>query len=189
MRIKADQIPAVPSSIYKQGAFDFEPQTFAPDSVKLNTKFMEASVQIRSLEMFKENPSLRMIYGVSGNPHDSKAKYFAAYLCGIHYKKVKQSNIIWYPLYSGFKTSLLDRVMNGEASKPSMLVISNLTPNSTQYRLEKARDIIEYFNDIPRIVVCAGEDPMSFLATRLFVPINGVFYTSESLVKQRVEVI
>lgn len=189
LNIKADKIPAIPSHVYRQTPFKFEPVTFVPESTKLNDKFIEAGVQKKSLEMFIENPNLRMIYGVSGNPHDSKAKYFAAYLCSLHYKKVKNSNIIWYPLYSSFKNNLLDKMINGETAKPTMLVLTNLTPNSTQFRLEKARDLIEYFNDIPRVVVCAGEDPMSFLATRLYVPINGVFYSSESLVKQRVEVI
>jgi hypothetical protein len=71
----------------------------------------------------------------------------------------------------------------------SLLVLSNLTPNSTAAKLEKTRDMLEFYADIPRIVVIAGEDPITFFSRRLFWRVNNLFFLSSSLVKRKVEVV
>jgi hypothetical protein len=70
-----------------------------------------------------------------------------------------------------------------------MIVLTNLTDKSTNQRLEKARDIIEAYPDVPRVIVASGQDPISFLSTRLRVPVHGLAYFSEAIVKARVTVI
>lgn len=176
----------VPNHVWRTRRFKWSPQTFAAESEQLNSKFIEASVQDSGLTMFISDPRLPMIYGVSGNPDDSKAKYFAAYLIQIHLRRLKSdANVVWLSMYGGFETPY----MGDDKAKPTMLVLTNLTPNSTAIKLEKTRDLLEKYADIPRIVVVAGLDPMSFLTTRLYVPINALAYMSEGLVKARIEVI
>lgn len=176
----------VPSHVWRTRPFRWEPITFATESEQLNNKFVEPSMQDRSLSMFLQDPSTPMVYGVSGNPDDSKAKYFAAFLVAAHMKALgSDANPVWAPMYSGFDNPY----MSDDRAPPSMLVLTNMTPNSTNLKLEKARDLIEKFSDIPRIVVVAGMDPMSFLTTRLHVPVNALAYFSEALIKSRVEVI
>lgn len=127
-----------------------------------------------------------MIYGVAGNPDDSKAKYFAAYLVASHIAHMRgEANVVWAPMYGGFDNPHMDE----NRASPTMLVLTNLTPNSTNFKLEKTRDLLEKFSDVPRVVVSCGMDPLSFLATRLFVPIHGLAYFSEALVKKNVEII
>lgn len=183
---KGQILNVVPGHVWRTKSFKWDPLTFATESEQLNSKFVEPNKQDKSLLMFIKNPETPMIYGVSGNPDDSKAKYFAAYLIDLHIKHLKaDANPVWATLYGGFDNPYLS---NDKAS-PTLLVISNLTPNSTTTKLEKARDLIEANPDIPRIVICAGMDPLSFLTTRLHVPVNGLAYFSEALVKAKIEVI
>jgi hypothetical protein len=176
----------VPGSVWRQSAFKWDPKPFATMSDELNEKFIEPSVQDSSLVRFIKKPHQPMIYGVAGNPDDSKAKLFAAYLVDIHCKRLKgDANPWWINLVGGFDNQWLDP----QRPRPSMIVLTNLTPQSTNQKLEKARDILETYPDVPRIVVVAGADPLSFLATRLHVAVHGLAYFCEALVKQKIEVI
>ncbi len=177
----------VPAHVFRCASFKFEPKTFAVESESLNNRFVEPSLQTNSLRMFLADPRTKMIYGVAGNPDDLKAKYFAAYLVSEHIKALGlKSNVVWVPLYGGFDNALMD---DSGRESPSMLVLTGLTPNSTNIKLEKARDLLEKYSEIPRVVVIAGMDPLSFLSTKLYVPANGIAYLAESLVRQKVEVI
>jgi len=181
----------VPGSVWRQSPFKWDPSTFACESERLNEKFIEPSVQNDSLLRFMQEPDLPMIYGVSGNPDDMKAKLFAAYLVQVHQQRMGlKANVVWYTMYGGFGNPLIREYdpVDGKTD-PTMLVISNLTPNSTSVKLDNTRDLLERFSDIPRVIVCAGEDPISFLTTRLFSPIHALAYFSEALVKKRIEVI
>lgn len=176
----------VPSHVWRMKGFKWNPVTFSTESEQLNSKFVEPNVQDRSLVRFLEDPRTPMIYGVSGNPDDSKAKYFAAFLVAAHLKALgAEANVLWAPMYGGFDNPYL----RDDRASPTMVVLTGLTPNSTGTKLEKARDVLEYFPDVPRVVVVAGMDPLSFLTTRLHVPTHGLAYLSEALVRQKVEVI
>lgn len=176
----------VPGHVWRTASFKWNPVPFVTESEQLNSKFIEPDKQDGSLVRFLDNPRVPMIYGISGSPDDSKAKYLAAYLVAAHIKALgSDANPIWNPMYGGFDNPLLTE----DRAPPTMLVLTNLTPNSTNFKLEKTRDLIERFPNIPRIIVIAGLDPMSFLATKLYVPVNGLAYLSEGLVKKQIEVI
>ena len=175
----------VHGSVWRQGAFQWEPTAFVIENPRLNAKIVDASKQIASIDAFKENPGRPMLYIVSGNPDDSKAKYFAAYLAYLHKCKYEHKAYIhWEPLFGGFDNMLIKRDI-----EPTMLIISNLAENSTNVKLEKAKDIIERFPNIPIIIVCSGEDPISFASTKLYCPVHGIAYFSNSIVKAVQEVI
>lgn len=176
----------VPGSVWRQPAFKWDPVAFATQSDELNEKFIEPTVQDQSLVQFIKKPTRPMIYGVGGNPDDTKAKLFAAYLMAAHCKKMgSDANPWWIGLTGGFDNPWLDT----NRARPTMIVICGLTPQSTNQKLEKARDIIETYENVPRIVIVAGADPLSFLAARLHVPVHGLAYFCEAIVKSRIEVI
>ena len=180
----------VPGHVWKQGAFKWDPLPFGPESEKLNERIIEPKVQNSSLLAFLEDVREPVVYGVSGNPDDAKAKLFAAWLVNAHIEALgNAANVVWHTVYGGFDNPLLREYdpVDGK-SDPTMLVLTNLTPASTNVKLEKARDLIERFCDIPRIIVSAGEDPLSFLTTRLYSPINALAYFSESLMRKRIEI-
>lgn len=78
---------------------------------------------------------------------------------------------LWHRVYSGFGDSLLT-----SSERPSFLVISNLTVDSTNFKLEKARDLMERHENIPRVIVATGCDPVTFLRTKLYFPIDACLY-------------
>ena len=180
----------IPGSVFSCTPFRWRPQAFALESERLNEKIIDASVQDDSLLRFMENTSKPLIYGVAGNPDESKARYFAAYLASLHARDNQNSKIIWHNVYGGYNNDLIKEYQDTDSMyEPTMIVLCNLNIQSTNHKLEKAKDILERFDNIPRVVVCAGEDPISFLSTRLYSPINCMAYFSESLVKKKVEVI
>jgi hypothetical protein len=67
--------------------------------------------------------------------------------------------------------------------------VTGLSPNSTAVKLEKTRDLLEQNSHIPRIIVVAGEDPVTFLKSRLYYPVHNIFFHSPGVLKRKVEVI
>lgn len=176
----------IPESIWRTKPFTFSPITFGVNTEKLTDKLVGPDVQRKSLQNFIDAPYAPWIYGIASAPSDDIAKYFAAYLVQqfILHSPPSRNTISWHHLYSDFKNSLIE---NDE--KPSLLVITGLTPNSTSPKLEKARDLLEHFDNIPRLVVIAGEDPITFFATRLHYKLTNLFFSSSSLVKRKIEAV
>lgn len=133
--------------------------------------------QERALERVLENPlSTNYVMGISSFPSDAMAKHLAITLmmraCEKWASSARQRGRImptWHRVFGGFHDQLRDS--KGD-EKLSMLVISNVNELSSAYKLEKVRDLLEKFSEVPRIVVLSGEDPISFFANRLHFPIN-----------------
>jgi hypothetical protein len=175
----------VHGSVWRQGDFYWEPSAFVIESQRLENKIVEADIQRESLEKFIADPTRAMIYIVAGNPDDSRAKYFAAFLAYHHKMKMQhRADIHWEAVFGGFDNAILRKDI-----EPSMLIISNLAENSTAVKIEKTKDLLERWPNIPRVVVCSGEDPISFAATKLYVPCHGLAYFGSKLSKSVQEVI
>ncbi len=193
-RIEVKQGPfvaSVPGSVWRVSPFKWNPVEFVTESDRLNDKFVTARMQEQSLQRFIEDPEAPVIYGVGGNPDDGKAKLFAAFLVNLHVQRLKgKANVEWHTMYGGFDNPLMKTYDPWDGvTDPTMLVLTNLGTSATNLKLDKTRDLLERFANIPRVVVVAGEDPMSYLTTRLNVPINSLAYFCESLIKRKVEVI
>ncbi len=185
---KKSSLSFIPGHIWKQRPFKFKPEMFAPESERLKKiPMVSPQVQWESLSLFRKDPDTPMVYCVSGMPDDAQAKYFAAYLTELHCEyKSPQANVVWEPLFSDYHNNLLRK---NDLEGPSMLVLYNLTPNSQPTKLEKARDLLEKFTSIPRVIVVAGEDPYSFMMTRLFLPFHGIAFFNTKVMSNRVEII
>jgi hypothetical protein len=177
----------IPGSLWKNPPFKFDPHPFALQSPRLQEKIYDPSVQTDSYQRFLDSPFEPIVYGVASAPDEIKAKLFAAHLV---YKFIKATtplnSILWV-------TSSLS-VSNGNIKtafdkRPSLLVITGLTPNNTNYKLDLVHELVEHHSNIPRILVIAGEDPITFIYERLHLPVNSVFFSSAAVVKRKVEVI
>lgn len=174
----------LPGSIWQEPPFKFDPIDFAVGDHRLNEKIFDGEVQVRSLDRFIEEPNAPYTYGVASDPSDSRARYFAAFLT----QKFLEANphntsVHWEFLYgNGFKNAALDL-------EPSLLVINGLSPNASTTKLEKARDLLQKHQNIPRIVVIAGEDPITFFMNRLYMPIQNIYFHSSKAVKRKVEIV
>lgn len=181
----------VPGNVWRQGAFKWDPQPFGVESERINDRVIEPRIQDQSLLNFMDDPTDPLIYGVCGNPDDAKAKLFAAHLVALHVAHLgTRANVVWHTLYGSFDNPMLREydAVDGKAS-PTMVVISNVTASSTGVKLEKCRDLIERFSEIPRIIVAAGEDPISFHSTRLYTAVNALAYFSDAMMKRRIEIL
>jgi hypothetical protein len=184
MRIKVPNSARgnVDPSVFITAPFNWKPSAFVVEHHRLNDRIISEQVQIKSLEKFEENPKLPFNYFVTGALDDRRAKYFAAYLVSLHLKTVN-SSVHWENIVGGFDNPLLK-------ADPSltMLVLSNIPDFSSNSKLEKVRDLIEHYPNIPKIIVGAGEDPIS-LSFRLKIPANGLAYFGSNLTKTYQEVI
>jgi hypothetical protein len=168
---------------YDRKGLKWDPVGFQVESDRLEAKLYPASVQQTSLEAFTRNPKQPMNYFVAGSPDDKDARYFAAYLAQIHMEALGLSaHVRWESVIGNFQNPALDE-------EPSLLIMTNLTPRSSNLKYEKARDLIERHSTIPKIIVVAGEDPISFAATRLFVPCHALAYFGSSVSKTFTEVV
>lgn len=136
--------------------------------------------QLAVLDRLVANPFRQApIICISSIPTDHRAKVVAAH---IMYSAIKQHSVVrkvrhldlplWHKVYGGFQDPLRDK----KIAKPSMIVLTNINSDSTSVKLEKTRDILEMYDDITRIVVISGEDPITFFVNRLKHPVKaGIF--------------
>ncbi len=157
----------VPGSVWAQKPFRYAAEPFVPMSERLESRLIKAEVQSDSFEHFREDPYSPMVYCISGTPDDARARYFAAYLTHLHMKGRKGTRPKWIPAYAG------GRQVEAEAD-PTLLVIYNVAANSTAYKLDRVRDLLVQNSHIPCLLIVAGEDPISFMSTRLYHPVQAV---------------
>ncbi len=151
--------------------------------VRVNTEKQITAFKNVIAEPFKKP----YIYCIGGLINDSQAKLMALkiMLKAVYIQNmVRESNgddnphelqevfqskdlPLWHTLLGGFGDKLRDT-----KNKPSLLILSNLTVNSTPTKLEKLRDILEIHAEIPRIVIIAGTDPISFFRHQIFYPLH-----------------
>jgi len=128
--------------------------------------------------------------GIGGFPSDQRAKQLALHLfikaIKEHQERDPRKNQnrslpYWHSVYGGFEDELRDLSSNF----PSFIVISNITSDSSKPKLEKVRDILVKYNNmgIPVVVVCAGMDPYTLFATKLYYPMRWGIYLGNTIVE------
>lgn len=165
----------------------------------LRDKRIEKSKQIESIVKLSKEPFLgNYVTCISGMPHDIHAKLLAAYIMmkatqiQMNTDEKREPKLakflkdkgypVWHNLYGGFDNPLLKNT--GSMSKPSMIIIANVTLDSTAPKIEKLRDILEAYSSIPRIVVVAGTDPLTLFHSRLYSNLNFCCHIGSSLTKK-----
>lgn len=116
---------------------------------------------------------------LSSYPTDARAKYAALHLMDLATDKYEVSRSrrvkgksapLWHRVYGGYGDSIIDRMYKGtltDKDYPCFLVISNIPDTSTPIKMEKVRDLLDIYSDIPRVVVTSPTDPFSFMSKRL----------------------
>jgi hypothetical protein len=128
--------------------------------------------------------------GVGGFPSDARAKQLALhmfikaieeYQTRDPRKNTNRSLPLWHHVYGGFGDALRDM----KSDFPSFIVISNITPECTNLKMEKVRDCLTKFNnmDIPVLVVCAGMDPYTLFTTKLYYPMRWGMYLGNNCIE------
>lgn len=138
-------------------------------------KVIPVARQIKTLEKLTEHPLSNYTIGIASYPSDVRAKQLAVYLMQKamvswkKYHKPGRALPLWHRVMGGLGDSLRDKKVQDE--NPSLLVLSNINEASSNYKLEKVRDLLELF-DCPKIVVLGSADPVTFFGTKLYYQIN-----------------
>jgi len=163
--------------------FDVAAVRMKPDIPNIVTKSVSVKRQIAMLHSLFESP-LRgsPIISIGSFPTDLRAKMLAVNIMdhAISFQDkarsvriAKKDYPLWHKVYGGFKDTIRD---DGMTDNPSMLILSNVDVHSTNAKIEKVRDILEMYPNIPRVVIVSGCDPLEFFATRLHLPVDIAFY-------------
>ena len=129
---------------------------------------------------------------ISSAPNDSRAKLLAAYYMSLGIEEQRtatklprylknKSLPVWHNISGSYKNAFLDKFRE---LNPSVLVLSNIAANSTDAKLEKLRDLLTAAEDIPKIIVMSGTDPLTFMNTRLYLETNYCMYLGSTVTKR-----
>lgn len=110
------------------------------------------------------------IIGIGSMVSDDRAKFLAMNFMDAAIDQMKQGSHrgkklpIWHRVLGGYADTIRD---SKERTNTSMLIITNVGPDSTPSKIEKVRDLLELHDNIPRIVVMNGADPITFFAEKI----------------------
>lgn len=166
-----------------QRPFNFRPTSFTASIDGLKPKSFNQSKQLEMFSDFLGEPRRPMSFGVSSAPNDGRSKLLAAYMMEYHLKSCVGATPVWHDLMGGFACTLLE-----DHSNASFMVLNNVGPDSSQTKKEKLRDLLEMYADIPKVVVVNGCDPFTFFTLHLRMPMQGLAYLTNDLVKKSVEI-
>ena len=186
-------------SVFTEREFDLNQavSNIQYNTEKMQPRLVKKSEQITDFMEVMETPFLKpYIYIISGKPNDVRACCIAASLLiqasivhnqmrddpsqpNSHYGHLHQPQ--WVKLSNDFKDNL-----HNPNWKPSFIVLSNITPQSSNLKYEKVRDMLEMYDSIPRIVVCNDLDPLQYANHKFNIKPDYVMYLEEG--KKRVEV-
>jgi hypothetical protein len=152
-----------------------------PDIPNIIARSISISKQYKILESFVDHPLRSSTTLCIGSfPSDLRAKYLAIYLMALatqqHQKglhKPGRTLPLWHRVFGGLSDPLRDKP-NSEI--PSLLVLANVNINSSQAKIEKVRDLLEKYSEIPVIVVTGGEPPVNLFANKLYYPLKSAIY-------------
>ncbi len=165
-----------------QKPFVFRPTSFTSTVPGLKPKIVSREAQLEMLEDFLEEPFRPVTYCVVSAPNDGMAKLLAAYMMQ-HAVIRRQSGMpVWHDLTQSFKNPLLE-----ENTHANLVVLNNIGSTSTPTKIEKCRDILTHYANVPRIVIATGCDPFMFFTQYLFMPMNACAYMTTDQVKRDYE--
>lgn len=75
----------------------------------------------------------------------------------------------WHTIYGGWGDKLRDEERDREIN---FLVLDNVVSDSTATKIEKLRDILKRYGDIPKVIVTSSESPIDFMSTTLKMGVN-----------------
>lgn len=142
-------------------------------------KAITVKTQLAALERIMAHPLHGSpIIGIGSFPSDLRSKMLAinimdnAISSQMNKDRRNPSNYpLWHKVFGGFGDPLLET-----RQSMSMLIISNVGTDSTAPKIEKVRDLLERYDNIPRVVLVHGSDPLEFFLTKLRMPMSYGFY-------------
>jgi len=145
------------------------------------TRLISAKKQREKLQQILDKPLSNYCVGISSYPSDLRAKQLAHQIMALACTEfvtnrklyMNKTAPVWHKVYGGLKDKLRD---DKSTEKPCMVVISNVSDEMTTLKVEKIRDILEMYHDVPRIVVSGGMPTCDLFAFRLNFTASAFIY-------------
>lgn len=78
---------------------------------------------------------------------------------------------LWHSVYGGY--SVKDRLQNEPRDHTiPFLILGNVPTDATPVKIERLRDILTRYSNIPRVIVTSDGDPIEFMLGTLKMPVN-----------------
>jgi hypothetical protein len=118
------------------------------------------------------------LYTITSKIYQRRSQLMAAHIAS-HFYDYRTGNweLRWHLLLGDFKDNLREKYNDNL----SLLIIDGLTIDSSNLKFEKCYDLLEMYNDIPRILVSSGCDPIE-LMIKLHLPPNRILFLDDPLV-------
>lgn len=178
----------MPRDIIRMPAFNTDQYviSFSSEVEGLKTRRVTKQQQQQALLRVLQRPfHAPYVMAISSSPNDGKAKQLAAFIMQHAMRahlsgKFRATRGKDLPQWHFLTGAWQDRLRDGaeHAARPSMLILSNITRDSTNVKFEKVKDLLEIYSDIPRIIVMTPDDPLTMVHRRLYAPINSLIHLS-----------
>lgn len=173
----------VQGQVFMQRSLELEDVTGLIESTTVTgrPKIVKAALQVKQFNRLYASPcDAPYVLCISSIGTDLRAKFTAAFLLNRALRSFDRdrystlrSGPVWHMLTGSYSDEYRDRIREVKrGKKPALIVLSNVTTDSSEVKIEKLRDLLEVFADVPRIVTITGEDPYTFFASRLQYPLD-----------------
>jgi hypothetical protein len=184
----------VPWSVFAEREFALEQAcaNISYEADRMKPVIYKKSEQLQDfLSVISEPFNKPYLYVISGKPADTQACAVAAVILIAasmahsrlraeqpSHRYARMNKPRWVKLSNDFKDNVHDANW-----KPAMMVLSNITPNSSALKLEKVRDLLEFYDNIPRVVVVNEYDPITFLNHKIHYKADHIMMLSHGAKK------
>lgn len=123
-------------------------------------------------------------YAVTGKHHPRYPRAATLHVFNKAIQLAKRNNLappLWHMILGTLRDKLRDNEGVFRVNRPCLLVIDGLAANSVRTKFEIARDLLEIYHDVPRIVIAAGCDPYQLFFDLLYQPLNRVLFFADRI--------
>ena len=165
---------------------------FKPKFEAMKTSQISAAKQQTFLERIFDNPLKgHALTVITSYPTDTRAKMLAANIFAAAIEQYTELSARsrtgkGMPMWHRLTGSYQDQYRDGKKEKPAMLILSNIVETSSPVKLEKLRDLLEFYSDIPKVVVMGSTmDPITFIGSKLYKSVDNAIYLTGNNVVQK----
>lgn len=174
----------IPGYVFAVRRFDLNDTVRSLQSARPGRRSLRVSKaqQLRSCSYASDPSNLGKpwVMCVASDLNDLRAKCLAAWIALQQLRSRKPPAwTLWHTVTGSLGDAILDASADARP-RADLVVVANITQWSTQRRMERARDILEVYSHVPRIVTATGidseaADPVAVM-NRLGYPCNHVVW-------------
>lgn len=137
-------------------------------SIVMDKKKQIAAVDLFSRTISAKKPQSAPFMLIASRSYDFIAMQYALSIAASLVVNAGHS-FYWHTLYGNTFDKLRDKENPPELKDCHLLILSNVAENSTNMKTEKARDVLNMYSHIPRILAVGGVDPVQYAKQQLHV--------------------